>query len=77
LKRLSRNQELILKYLELKPEMTTKELAEIIFGRVLEYKSKEYSSVARSLKSLEGQKLVQRVQVKLRWRLKSKTIDTK
>jgi hypothetical protein len=47
--------------------MTTKELAEMIFGKVLEYKTKEYSSVARSLKSLERQKLVRRVQVKLRW----------
>ncbi len=70
MKHLSKNQKLILKYLELKPEMTTRELAEIVLGKIVEYKSKEYSSFARSLRGLERQGAVQRVQVKLRWRLK-------
>ena len=69
---MSKNQQLILKFLELKPEMTTKEIAEIVFGKIVEYRSKEYSSISRSLGSLESQGLVQRVQVKLKWRLKLK-----
>jgi len=69
---LSKNQKLILKFLEVKPEMTTKELAEMVFGKPVEYKTKEYSSIGRSLKSLERQGLIQRVQVQLRWRLKTK-----
>lgn len=68
--RLSKNQRIILKLLEVKPEMTTKEIAEMIFGKLVEYKTKEYSSVSRSLRSLERQELVQRVQVQLKWRLK-------
>lgn len=70
LKHLSRNQKLILEYLEIKPEMTTKEIAEIVLGRIVEYRSKEYSSISRSLRSLEHLGLVSRVQVQLRWRLK-------
>jgi DNA-binding MarR family transcriptional regulator len=69
--RLSKNQKLILKFLEVKPEMTTKEIAEMVFGRLVEYKTKEYTSISRSLRSLERNGLVQRVQVKLRWRIKS------
>ncbi|UCF45324.1 MAG: MarR family transcriptional regulator [Candidatus Bathyarchaeota archaeon] len=69
--RLSKNQKQILKFLEVKPGMTTKEIAELVFGKLVEYKTKEYSSTSRSLKSLERQGLIQRVQVKLRWRLKT------
>lgn len=69
---LSKNQRIILKLLEVKPEMTTKEIAEMVFGKLVEYKTKEYSSINRSLRSLERQGLVQRVQVHLRWRLKTK-----
>lgn len=69
---LSKNQKLTLKLLEVKPEMTTKELAEMVFGKPVEYKSKEYSSIHRSLRSLEKKGLIQRVQVQLRWRLTSK-----
>ncbi len=65
--------------LEIKPDMTTKEIAEMIFGRIVKYKSKEYASVYRSLISIEKQGYIQRVQVQLRWRksdkkLKSKTV---
>ncbi len=78
---LSRNQKRILDFLEIKPDMTTKEIAEMIFGRIVEYKSKEYASVHRSLVSLEKQGYIQRVQVQLRWRksgekLKSKMTST-
>ena len=67
---LSKNQRKILEILEVKPEMTTKEIAEMVFGRLVECKTKEYSSINRSLRSLEEQGLVQRVFVQLRWRLK-------
>jgi len=70
--RLSKNQRMILKLLEVKPEMTTKEIAEMVFGRPVEYKTKEYSSISRSLNILEKKGLLQRVQVQLRWRLRTK-----
>jgi len=69
---LSKNQKLILQFLEVKPEMTTKELAELVFGKPVEYQTKEYSSVHRSLLSLERRRLIKRVQIQLRWKLKAK-----
>jgi hypothetical protein len=66
---LSKNQKKIMEFLQIKPDMTTKEIAELTFGRIVSYKSKEYGSVHRSLISLERQGDVQRVQVQLRWRL--------
>ncbi len=69
-KRLSKNQQLIINFLEIKPEMTTRELAELVLGKIVAYHSKEYSSFSRSLRSLERQGYVQRVQVKLKWRIK-------
>lgn len=68
--RISKNQKKILEILSIKPDMTTKEIAEMIFGKLIEYKTKEYSSIHRSLKSLENQGLIKRVQVKLRWQIK-------
>jgi DNA-binding transcriptional ArsR family regulator len=68
---LSKNQKLILKFLDVKPEMTTREIAEMVFGKLVEYKTKEYSSISRSLRSLERRGLIRRVHVQLRWRLKS------
>lgn len=65
---LSKNQKRILEMLKIKPDMTTKEIAEMIFGKIVEYKSKEYASVHRSLISLEKQGCIKRVQVQLRWR---------
>jgi Fe2+ or Zn2+ uptake regulation protein len=66
---LSKNQRKIMEFLQIKPDMTTKEIAELIFGRIVSYKSKEYASVHRSLISLERQGCIQRVHVELRWRL--------
>jgi DNA-binding MarR family transcriptional regulator len=65
---LSKNQKRILEMLKIKPDMATKEIAEMIFGKIVEYKSKEYASVHRSLISLEKQGYIKRVQVQLRWR---------
>ncbi len=58
--------------LEIKPDMTTKEIAEMIFGKIVEYKSKEYASVHRSLISLEKQGSITRVQVQLHWQKTNK-----
>ena len=69
---LSKNQKKIIELLEIKPDMTTKEIAELIFGRIVSYKSKEYTSVHRSLISLERLNYIQRVQVQLRWRIATK-----
>jgi DNA-binding MarR family transcriptional regulator len=68
--RLSKNQRKILEILEIKPEMTTREIAETVFGKLVKYKTKEYNSIHRSLVSLERKGLIQRVQVQLRWRRK-------
>jgi DNA-binding MarR family transcriptional regulator len=68
--RLSKNQKKILEILEVKPEMTTKEIAEMVYGKLIECRTKEYSSINRSLRSLEEQGLIQRVFVQLRWRRK-------
>jgi hypothetical protein len=65
---LSKNQKKIMELLQIKPDMTTKEIAELIFGRIVAYKSKEYASVHRSLISLERSSYIQRFQVQLRWR---------
>lgn len=70
---LSKNQKKILEILQVKPEMTTKEIAEMVYGKLVECKTKEYSSINRSLRSLEEQGLIQRVFVQLRWRLKPRT----
>jgi DeoR/GlpR family transcriptional regulator of sugar metabolism len=70
MRRLSRNQQKILELLEIKPEMTTKEIAEVVFGKLVAYKTKEYNSIHRSIVSLEQKGLVQRVHVQLKWRRK-------
>jgi DNA-binding MarR family transcriptional regulator len=67
---LSKNQRKILEILEIKPEMTTREIAELVFSKLVEYQTKEYNSIHRSLVSLERKGLVQRVHVQLRWRRK-------
>jgi DNA-binding MarR family transcriptional regulator len=67
---LSKNQRKILEILTVKPEMTTKEIAEMVYGKLIECRTKEYSSINRSLRSLEEQGLIQRVFVQLKWRRK-------
>lgn len=68
--RLSKNQRKILEILEIQPEMTTKEIAEVVFGKLVDYKTTEYNSIHRSIVSLEKKGLIQRVHVQLRWRRK-------
>lgn len=74
--RISKNQKKILEILNIKQDMTTKEIAEMVFGKLIEYKTKEYSSIHRSLISLEREELIKRVQVKLMWQLKKKPTKT-
>ena len=75
---LSKNQKKILGLLDIQPDMTTREIAEMVFGKIVDYKTKEYASVHRSIISLEKQKCLQRVQVQLRWRrIKTQTLDAK
>jgi DNA-binding MarR family transcriptional regulator len=74
---LSKNQKRILDMLEIKPDMTTKEIAEMIFGKIIKYKSKEYASVHRSIISLEKQGCIKRVQIQLRWQRTNKSIEQK
>jgi hypothetical protein len=73
---LSKNQKKILGMLEIKPDMTTKEIAEMIFGKIVEYRSKEYASVHRSLISLEKQGSIKRVQIQLHWQRTNQIGDT-
>jgi DNA-binding MarR family transcriptional regulator len=77
LARLSKNQRQILEILEIKPDMTTKDIAETVFGKPMKYKTKEYSSTMRSLVALEKQGLIERVQVQLRWRRSSQKTKLK
>ena len=70
MRHLSGHQKQILEILQVKPEMTTREIAEMVFGKLVECKTKEYSSINRSLRSLEKQGLIQRVFVQLKWRRK-------
>ena len=65
---ISKRQKKILEILDVKPEMTTKEIAEMIYGRLVECRTKEYSSINRSLRSLEREGMIQRVFIQLRWR---------
>jgi hypothetical protein len=69
--KLSKNQKKIVELLSFNPEMSTKEIAELLFLKPIKYKSKEYSSVHRSLISLEKQNCIHRLQAQLRWRLVS------
>jgi DNA-binding MarR family transcriptional regulator len=71
---LSKNQKKILENLAIKPNMTTKDLAEMIFGKIVAYKTKEYASVYRSLVSLEKQGLVEKVRVQPTWRRAVETV---
>ena len=71
---ISKRQKKILEILEVKPEMTTKEIAEMIYGRLVECRTKEYSSINRSLRSLEREGMIQRVFIQLRWRRKPKAV---
>jgi DNA-binding MarR family transcriptional regulator len=70
----SKNQRKILEILGKYEELTAKDIAEILWARDIRYQTPEYSSVHRSLSSLYGRGLVEKVGGKLKWR-KSKKIQ--
>jgi len=70
--RLSKNQRKILEILEKYPELTARDIAEILWARDIRYKTPEYSSVHRSLTTLYRKGLVEKVGGQLKWR-KAKT----
>jgi hypothetical protein len=65
--RLSKHQKKILENLAVKPNMTTKDLAEMVFGKIVPYKTKEYASTYRSLIALEKKGLIKRIRTQLSW----------
>ncbi|MGB9960150.1 MAG: hypothetical protein ACPLKQ_06495 [Candidatus Bathyarchaeales archaeon] len=66
--RLSKNQRKILEILEKYPELTARDIAEILWARDIRYKTPEYSSVHRSLTTLYKKGLVEKVGGQLKWR---------
>jgi hypothetical protein len=54
---LSKNQKKILEILDVKPEMTTKEIAEMIYGRICRMQDKKSTLVSRNLRSLKSKAL--------------------
>ena len=63
--RLSRNQ---LKILEKYEELTARDIAEILWVRDISYRTAEYSSTARSLRTLYKKGLVAKVGGQIKWR---------
>ena len=54
--------------------MTTKDISEMVYGKIVNYETKEFSSIYRSLITLEKHGLVQRVHVQLSWKLADKRV---
>lgn len=67
-RRIGKNQQKILEILEKYEELTAKDIADIIWARDIRYKTPEYSSVHRSLRTLSGKGLVRKVGGQLKWR---------
>jgi DNA-binding MarR family transcriptional regulator len=70
-KRLSSMQKRILEILTGYPESTAQEIATTYFNRHVKYKTKEYSSVHRSLRSLAKKNLVETVGGQIKWKRKT------
>jgi len=66
--RLSRNQLKILEILEKYEELTARDIAEILWARDISYRTAEYSSTARSLRTLYQKGLVTKVGGQIKWR---------
>lgn len=65
---LSKNQQKILDILAKYEELTAKDVAEILWARDIRYKTAEYSSTARSLRTLYKRGLVEKVDGQVKWR---------
>ncbi len=66
--RLSRKQKKILDILAKYGELTARDIAEILWARDISYKTAEYSSTARSLRTLHRKGLVTKVGGQIKWR---------
>jgi DNA-binding MarR family transcriptional regulator len=65
---LSKNQLKILDILAKYEELTAKDVAEILWARDIRYKTAEYSSTTRSLRTLYKRGLVEKVGGQVKWR---------
>jgi Fe2+ or Zn2+ uptake regulation protein len=66
--RISRNQRKILEVLEKYGELTVRDIAEILWARDISYRSPHYSSVHRSLTTLQRKGLTEKVGGRVKWR---------
>ena len=66
--RLGKNQRRILEILAKYQELTARDIAEIVWARDICYKTPEYSSVHRSLRTLHRRGLVQKAGGQVMWR---------
>lgn len=66
-----KNELKILSILAAYPELKAKEIAEIVFNKEVKYKSKEYSSVNRSLNALVRKGRLEKVVGQVKWRRKT------
>jgi Fe2+ or Zn2+ uptake regulation protein len=66
--RISKNQRKILEVLEKYGELTVKDIAEILWARDISYTSPHYSSVHRSLTTLQKKGLTDKVGGRVKWR---------
>jgi Fe2+ or Zn2+ uptake regulation protein len=71
--RIGKNQRRVLEILEKYRELTAKDIAEILWARDIQYQTKQFSSVHRSLRILYERGLVERVGGPIKWRKTDKT----
>jgi len=69
---LGKNQQKVLEILDKYQELTARDIAEILWARDIHYKTAEYSSVHRSLRTLRERGLVEQVGGKIKWRKNKK-----
>ena len=67
-KSLGKNQLIILNLLDKQPDLTAKEIAEKLWNKPVQYRTKEYTTTHRSLRLLEKRGLVKKTGGQFRWR---------
>lgn len=68
-----KNQQKVLDILDRYQELAAKDIADILWARDIRYKTAEYSSVHRSLRTLKERGLVEQAGGKIRWRKTKKS----
>jgi len=66
--KIGKNQRKVLDILEKYQELTARDIAEILWARDIRYKTAEYSSVHRSLRTLHERGLVEKSGGQVKWR---------